>query len=223
MLLDGGSLALFAIFLARLIPLLLGANPMDPTWQDQFVDLLVTQGLLPFLGFVLLHLAVFLQPQHDRLRRRLRLVRRLAVPVVIGYVLLVPLQFSSSYMELSTAQSRQKKYQVQSAQLTEIREAIQEAASIQDLNVRLQSLLQPELSSEQLNQQLPALRKTLLKANDTQQQQVTRQLMKNSADVDSFASVISRVGSALGWAFAFACGAVPWGSRSTLLERWRRR
>lgn len=223
LLLDGGGLALFLIFCVRLLPVLLGANVMDPIWQGKFVEVLVDQGLLAFLGFLLLHLAVYLQPRHDRLRRRLRLVRRLAVPVVIGYLLLVPLQLSSSFGELTTAQARNETYLQRSSDLSEIREAVQQASSVQDMNVRLQSLLQPALTAEQLNLSLPQLRQTLLKINEAKQQEVSQKIIRNADDLDSFGAVISRVGSALGWALAFAAGAVPWGSHSTLFERLRRR
>lgn len=223
LLLDGGGLALFLIFCVRLLSVLLGANVMDPTWQGEFVEVLVDQGLLAFLGFLLLHLAVYLQPRHDRLRRRLRLVRRLAVPVVIGYLLLVPLQLSSSFGELTAAQARRDTYLQKSSDLSEIREAVKRATSVQDMNVRLQSLLQPSLTAEQLNLALPELRQTLLKTNEAKQEEVSQQIIRNADDLDSFGAVISRVGSALGWALAFAAGAVPWGSRSTLFERLRRR
>lgn len=222
-LLDGGSLALFAIFLVRLLPVLLEINPTDSTWQGDFVDAVVNQGLIAYLGFVMLHVASFIQPSNDRLRRRLRFVRRLAVLAVVGYVLTVGLQLSSTIGEFTSAQSNKAKYLDQGARLSEIRESLQGASSVQDLNVRLQSLLQPGLTAEQLNQPLPQLRKSLLKQNDLDQQRLNNLITKNLEDVNSFGSVISRIGSALGWAFAFAAGAVPWGSHSTLVERTRRR
>jgi len=201
---------------------LLGSDPLNTNWQNEFVDVLVNQGLIAFLGFVLLHLASFIQPNHDNLRRRLRLVRTLAVIPVLGYLLLMPLQITSSYSEFSAAQARRVKYLSQSGRLTELREAIQQAQSAQDMNVRLQSLLEPALTGDQLTQSLPQLRKNLLKDNQVRQEQITRQLKENFENLDSFSLVIGRIGSALGWALAFASGAVPWGSRSTLLERVRR-
>jgi hypothetical protein len=222
LLLDGGSIALFAIFLVHLIPVLLKTNPLDPEWQGEFVDVLVNEGLLAFLGFVLLHLAAFIQPSHDSLRRRLRLVRRFAVGAVFGYLLLVPLQLSSSFGAFASVQSKRVSYLEQGARLSEIREALQSAPTAQDLNVRLQSLLQPELTSDQLGQPINDLRKLLLKENEVQQLKLSNLLMKNAEGADFF-DAITRVGSALGWALAFASGAVPWGSHSTLIERLRRR
>ena len=89
--LDGGSWALFALFIARVIPTLMEIKTSSLEWQVKFVDVLVNEGLLAFLGFVMIHLAVYLQPKHFGLRRRLGLVRRLAVLAVLGYVFLVPL------------------------------------------------------------------------------------------------------------------------------------
>jgi hypothetical protein len=223
LLLDGGSLALFLIFLARLLPLVIGFNPLNAEWQSEVVTVFTNEGLLAFLGFVLLHLAVFIQPRHDRLRQRLRMVRRLAVIPVVGYLMLVPLQLTSSFVQLSAVQSQKVQYLNRSSRLSEIREAVQQASSSQDLNVRLQSLLEPELTSEQWRMGLSELRKTLLKSNDVKQEDVARLLKNNSENLDPFAIVVSRVGSALGWALAFAFGAVPWGHRSTLAERMRRR
>lgn len=221
--LDGGSLALFGIFLIQLVPLFLSADLQNSSWQGQFVERMVDLGLIPFLAFLMLHLAVFVQSGSDRLRRRLRFVRSVAVVPVLGYLLLIPLQISSSVGELTTARQQKVEYQEQVARLSEIREAVQQSKSVQDLNVRLQSLLQPALTSDQLNQSLPELRKTLISDNESKQEDLSRKLMKNSQNFNSFALAISRVGASLGWAFAFASGAVPWGSRSTLLERIRRR
>jgi hypothetical protein len=223
LLLDGGSWALFLIFLVRLLPILMEFDPRDPAWQGQMIDLLVDQGLIAFLGFVLLHMAAFVQPKNEALRRRLRLVRRLAVIAVLGYLLLVPLQVLSSFSQLTEARARKEKFFSQSSRLTEIRETLQQAKTVQDVNVRLQSLLEPELTIEQSSLPLPELRKALLKANDLKQAELSRRLKQNDNSLDSFVLVISRIGSALGWALAFAAGAVPWGTRSTLLERLRRR
>lgn len=223
LLLEGGSFALFAIFLVRVVAVLLGADPLNLNWQGEFIDVLVNQGLIAFLGFVLLHLASFTQPKHDNLRRRLRLVRTLAVAPVLGYLLLIPLQLTSSFGELSAAQANKVRYLAQAARLSELREAIQQAGSVRDLDVRLQSLLEPALTPDQLNQKLPTLRQTLLNDNEARQNQITRRLKDNADGLDSFGTVIGRLGSSLGWALAFASGAVPWGSRSTLMERVRRR
>jgi hypothetical protein len=223
LLLDGGAFALFAIFLLRLLPLLIEFNPLSSSWQAELVTTLVNQGLLAFLGFVFLHFAVFLQPRHDLLRQRLRLARRLAVIPVVGYLLLAPLQLASSFGDLSTARSQKAQYLERSARLSEIREAVQRASSSQDLNVRLQSLLEPGLTGDQWKMSLPELRKSLLKSNEVKQEEMTRLVKANSDHIESLPLVISRVGSALVWAFAFASGAVPWGHRSTLVERMRRR
>ncbi|MFY7695143.1 MAG: hypothetical protein ACOVQK_02255 [Cyanobium sp.] len=219
---DGGAIALFGIFFVHLIPVLLKTNPTNIEWQGEFVDVLVNEGLLAFLGFVLLHLAGFIQPSHDRLRRRLRMAKRLAVLAVVGYLLLVPLQIWSSVGSFASGQSKRSNYLDQGTRLSEIREALQGAGSVQDLNVRLQSLLQPALNSEQLAQPLPELRKVLLNDNEAQQQKLNQLQMLNAEGGDFFAAIV-RVGSAVGWALAFASGAVPWGSHSTLIERLRRR
>lgn len=223
MVLEGGAFSLFAIFLARLLAVLLEGDPLNLKWQSDFVDVLVNQGQIAFLGFVLLHLASFIQPKHDNLRRRLRLVRTLAVIPVVGYLFLIPLQIVSSYGESSAAHVKKVKYLSQSTRLTELREAITQAQSVLDMDVRLQSLLEPALTSDQLNQSLPVLRQSLLKENEARQKKITRQLQQNNGGIERFGVVFARLASAFGWALAFASGAVPWGARSTLMERLRRR
>lgn len=223
LLLEGGSLALFLIFIVRLLPLLLEMKPLDRNWQGGLVDVLVAQGLLPFLGFVFLHLVVYIQPRQNSLRERLRLVRTLAVVPAIGYALLVPLQLAGFIGELNDSHFQRGKYLSQEARLTDIRESILQASNIQDMNVRLQSLLEPPLSGDQMKQPIAQLRGNLLKEVNARQKEVSRRMKETIDNVDSYGQVINRVGSALGWALAFAAGAVPSGSRSTLLQRMRRR
>lgn len=223
LLLEAGSLALFAIFLVRLLPLFFEMAPLNLAWQGDFVSVLVEQGLLPFLGFVFLHLAVALQPRQERMRRRLRLVRQLAVIAVLGYVLLVPLQMWSSSRQLSEAKEIKVKYFQQDARLSELRNSMLQAQSLQDLDIRLQSLLEPALTPDQLNTPLPQLRNQLLRRLDMRQSEISRLLKSNSDEMEPLGLVISRVATAICWALAFAAGAVPWGSRSTLLERLRGR
>ena len=219
--LDGGSWALFAIFIARLIPTLLETSPTSMEWQAKFVEVLVNDGLLAFLGFVMIHLAVILQPKHFGLRRRLSLVRRLAVLAVLGYMLLVPMLLSSTFTGIVATRSKRTNYIQQSARLGDIRESIQKATSVQDLDLRLQNLFEPALTREQISLGLNDLRRSLLRLNEERQVENTRKLKEISIKYDFFGPLISRAVTALGWAFAFATGAVPLGMHSTLFERLR--
>jgi hypothetical protein len=222
-LLEGSSLALFLIFLARLLPLFIGFRPLSPAWQNQFLTMLVSDGLFAFLGFVFIHFAVFVQPRNNPLKRRLRMVRHLAVIPVVGYLLLIPLQLTNSFGDLSRARSEKMQYLERSTHLSEVREAVQNASSANDMNVRLQSLSEPALTADQLKMRLPELRRTLLNANTVNQEEVTRLLNQIGRSFDPISVIVKRGGTALGWALAFASGAVPWGHHSTLLELMRRR
>ncbi|MEB3244081.1 MAG: hypothetical protein VKO44_10645 [Cyanobacteriota bacterium] len=217
-----GSLALCLIFLVRVLVFFLQADLMNPAWQAGFIDVLVNQGVLPFLAFVMVHLAALMEGRGGPTRRGLRLIRRLAVIPVAGYVLLVPLQLFSSVRELSGARIAKQDQLLQSTRLSSYRDAIQKATSPQDLNLRFQSLKAPALSDEQLAMGLPELRRELLKDNTLAQAQVSRQLAAADSQLTPLSVLISRMGAALGWALAFASGTVTWGSRKTVVQRLRR-
>lgn len=220
-LLDAGSFCLFAVFLARLIPVLVESKPLVPEWQGTFVASLIDGGLLAFMGFVSLHLAVLCNPKKQPLRQRLHKVRNYAVIATTGFLLLIPLQLASSLDAMKTLQIEKLQLLSETNRLSDLRLFIEKADSPQALQGRLQALSEPLLTPEQLSMSLPELRSTLLQENDEKQRQLAN-LVSEGTGTGSFSPLtllISRVGSALGWAFGFASGAVPWGARTTLLER----
>jgi|GEM_PF-2750922 hypothetical protein len=221
-LLTWGSLCLFFIFLVRLVALLLESKPMDPVWQTEFVEVMVNQGVIAFLGFVLFHFVVMLKGKDRKLRRQLRLIRNLAVIPMVGYVLLVPLQVLSSIREISTARAAKVDFMKQSTRLSEAREAILKAKSVEEINANLRLLKQPGLSETQQSFRFPDLRETLLSDNTSKQAALSRELETLGSSFDSIGMVISRMGAALGWAAAFASGAVLFGSRKTVVQQLRR-
>ncbi|MFN7678828.1 MAG: hypothetical protein ACK5QW_09595 [Cyanobacteriota bacterium] len=221
--LDGGSLALFVIFIAQLIPTLLLINPASNAWQDQFADVLIKEGALAFLGFVMIHLACLLQPNLFGLRRRLSLVRRLAVLAVLGYILLVPMQLTSAFATSMANRAKRTNYLQQITRLSEVRESIQRATNLRDLDLRLQSLFEPALTPQQSSMGLVELRRTLLRVNQERQLENTRLMKELSINQDFVGPMLSRCVSAMGWALAFATGAVPFGMRSSLFERMVKR
>jgi hypothetical protein len=211
------------VFIAQLIPILLAANPASLEWQEQLVNVLLEGGLLAFMGFVLLHLASFLQPKHFGLQRRLSLVRHLAVIAVLGYLLLVPMQVASTFSGMMAARAKRISYIQQSTRLSDLRESIQGATSVRDLELRLQNSFEPALTPQQTALGLYELRRSLLRVNEERQLDNTRKLKDVTVNKDLFGPLISRSLSSLGWALAFATGAVPIGMRSSLFEQLRHR
>lgn len=84
--------ALVAVFVASLLPALLGASPLSPDWMLGLSQGLVDQGLLALLGLALIHLSAYLNPADRMVERRYRLAARLALPTALGFLLLIPLR-----------------------------------------------------------------------------------------------------------------------------------
>ena len=107
----------------------------------------------------------------------------------------------------------------QTQRLAELRQFIQQANSANAIENRLRTSSQPGLTTEQRSMNLSELRSNLLSANQDQQMVLARLLEAGSGNFAPLTLMISRMGLALGWAFAFGAGAVPFGARSSMLER----
>lgn len=222
-LMDGGSLALFAIFGSQLLPIVIESKPLQPPWQGQFVETLLNQSVLAFLGFAFLHLAVLLHPNKQPLRTRLRQVRHLAVVATVAYLLLIPLQLSSSIQEFRAERRLQQLHAAQATRLIEIRDWFQQAKTTTEIDQRLQAVSEPGLTPEQLKMSLPQLQDQLQKETLRRQGLLEPLDQKKPGGLSPLMLLIKRVGSSVGWAAAFAAGAVPWGTKTTLLERLQKR
>ena len=220
---DTGSLCLLAIFALHLLPVLIESRPLQADWQGIFVATVVDHAPEAFLGFVLLHLAVLINPRKQPLRQRLRLVRHFAVFATVGFLLLIPLQAVSSASQMRTLKTDQMDFLAQTQRLTELRQFIQQTNSAIGIEQRLRAMSEPGLTSEQRSMNLAELRSSLLRSNQDQQAVLARLLQAGSGNFAPLTLMISRMGLALGWAFAFGAGAVPFGARSTMLERVLRR
>jgi hypothetical protein len=222
-LLDSGSLCLFALFAIHLLPVLMESKPTQAAWQGTLVATIDQEAILAFVGFVLMHLAAFLNPKKQILRKRLRQVRHLAVVACVGFLLLIPIQLASSLQAFRAIQAKQSENAEMVNRLLQIRESIFKATSNQALNARLVALAEPELSLRQKEMRLVDLQRELLKENDQRQAIFTRVTKQESTSASPFVEMITRVAGMLGWCAAFAAGAVPWGSKKALLERLRPR
>jgi hypothetical protein len=222
-LLDTGSIYLFALFLLQLLPILLESKPMQAEWQGQFVEMLERQSLVAFLGFVMVHLAAMFNPKKQPLRQRLRQVRHLATIACIGFLLLIPLQLASSLQVLRAMQARVNDHAAEATRLMQVRESIVNSETSEDLQLNLEGLTEPGLSPEQQARNLSDLRKELIEDNHARQARLNALIQDDAPQFSPLVLMISRVGSAVAWAAAFGAGAVPWGSKKSLLERFHRR
>ena len=80
------------MFVASLLPALLGASPLSPDGMLGLSQGLVDQGPLALLGLALIHLSAYLNPADRMVERRYRLAAQLALPAALGFLLLIPLR-----------------------------------------------------------------------------------------------------------------------------------
>ena len=75
---------------------------LQPAWLDVMIGFLVSRGITPLTGVLLVAAAAVLNPQSKPLANRAELLRRLASWVALGYLLLIPVQIYSGAKLLQT-------------------------------------------------------------------------------------------------------------------------
>lgn len=196
---------------------------LNPYWELRFIALLVDNGGFALMGFVLAYLAAWLDPANLRLELRCQRLRSLAVAVVLGFLLLVPLQPLASWNALA-GQMREQAYQRQllERQFASWRSALLQASDSRNLLARFKALNGPGIEKDDLKLPWPQLRQRLLEG-----------LVKAKADAlkahsgptnvqiwDTVQESLRRMVAAFALALAFAAGAQWPGSRRSLLEGW---
>ncbi len=166
-------LALFVLAVALpLVPLRLA----DPFWQLAFTSAFCTNGFLALLAVLLLHLAAALEPQSVRHQARLLLVRRCSRTVMLGFLLLIPLQGLAALRGLEAAKSlAYRAGSVQEDRLAQFRQAVERSGTIAELQGQLAAIQAPALSPADQRQGLPALKADLLSQIRTQETSLRKQ------------------------------------------------
>ena len=219
------GLVLFAVFLSMLVSTALPVRLFDPGWQWRMVNAVINQAYLPLLGLTLVWLSANLQPALGRLKaRRLRLAG-LSVAVAYGFVLLIPVQAVALASGLDSIRAAdQMRFQEARAQMTQVRRAVLEAATVAELQQRLRQLKVPALRSIDGSRSLDRLRPQLIGAISTAEATLSQRRSALPADrlwaliQDSLRITASCLAYALGFA---ACGRRR-GRRSSELDGWIR-
>ena len=84
-----------AVLLGSFLVGLINAAPprlLDPAWQLNLIGLLLGSGAMALIGALLICLARLFNLSDSQLQKRVQLVRKLAVWVALGWLLLIPLQ-----------------------------------------------------------------------------------------------------------------------------------
>ena len=136
-----GLLVMFVLAVA--LPLL-PAKLADPFWLLAFTGAFCTNGFLALLAVLLLHLAAALEPESRRHQARRLLVRRCSRLVVLGFLLLIPLQGLAAWRGLEAAKSLSYRAgRVQQARLAQFRQAVESSTTIAELQNQLAAIQAP--------------------------------------------------------------------------------
>lgn len=213
-------LALYAtIVLSAALPLRLA----DAAWQLGVYNAVVNASAFPLVGLALLHLSSDLQPGSKTLARRALVFSRLAVPIALGFLLLIPLQGYLLWQQSNTAASGQANLLAsQQSTLASLRQAVQQAGSVAELQERLTAMQVPPFSPAEQALPLPQLKLQLNEALEQADQALQRRRAElPEADTLKFIPLALRNGFAC---LALAIGFAALGQRrrapGPLLMEW---
>lgn len=217
------ALVLFVLFGTIVIGAALPAKLVDPAWQLGLFSAVVNTAGFPLVGMGLLHLAADLDPTNEQLHNQRRLCARLAVPVALGFVLMVPLQAYLLWQHSSTVLGgRESQLNRAERAITSLREAVQGATSTDDLQKRLQALNRPRLSPAEIATPLPMIKlqaKTALEQAESALRQQRQSLPRGGVFSLVQLSLRNSVGC-LALALGFAALGQRRHSKVPLLQEW---
>lgn len=140
------ALVLLALYATIVLSAALPMRLADPAWQLRLQTAVVNASAFPLVGLALLHLASDLNPGDETLARRTGFFARLAVPIALGFLLLIPLQGYLLWQQSSTVVSGAiNQLARQERTLVSLRQAVQQAGSVEELNQRLAAAQGPSL------------------------------------------------------------------------------
>lgn len=140
------ALALFAVYLVSVLAFILPPRLLDPLWQLSSIKIAVESAPIPLLGLALLHLAAYIFPADIRLQRRRNALARLAILASMGFLLIIPLQGHAVWTSYHQSTTVAGQRQTNATKLAgNIRLAIEQATSAEDLQKRLVALLRSDL------------------------------------------------------------------------------
>lgn len=156
-------LAYLAVVAGAALPLQL----LNPAWQVGLTAALIDNAPIALLGIVLPHLAAFVNPDDEKLQKRVAGLARLAVLASLGFLLLIPLRAYNVFTLLDLAgNAQERRIDQASTRLNQLRDAVRAASSKQDLASRLKALNAPPLPPALEAQPLPAIRANLDRSFD---------------------------------------------------------
>jgi hypothetical protein len=222
------ALTLFAVYGAAVLTSILPPRLLDPLWQLSSTRITVEAAPIPLLGLALLHLAAYLSPTNLQLQRRRDTLARLAVPISLAFLLIVPLQGHAVWRSYRLSNAVADQQQASTSERAErVRLAIEQASSPEDLQHRLLALQRPDLQirldpSRFPAIPLPALKRQLLSQLDQAEGQVKRRFAPvDPATADRMTRESLRImASSIAFAAGFAACAQRKGQLVPFLVEW---
>ncbi|MEB3199883.1 MAG: hypothetical protein VKK62_05075 [Synechococcaceae cyanobacterium] len=164
-LLSWASVGLLAIYLSTVLPALLPTELLNPSWQLRVSSVLINNGPIALLGFLLMPLAAWIDPGSQRIARWTTRVQRLGLVAVLGFLLLLPLQAAAIVQGLHSAnQSAIQARELSQRRISDVRREVLAATSTADLQQRLRRIRGLPLDLSRLQDPLPQLRQRFLVA-----------------------------------------------------------
>jgi hypothetical protein len=220
MMLASISTALFMVFVITIVFSLFPLRLLDPAWQLKVISTLTNNAPISVVAFVLLTLAMWMNPTTG-LKSYTRRIRRLALLAVVGFLLLIPLQFAAIRQQYSN-QDRQNTSQLNKAMetITRLRQTVEKAQNTEMLQRGLQSLSDPtSLQPADLAKPFPVLKQELFARID-QAEAAAKRRFRIADPMTPWLLVRRSLQTSLlslCYAFAYAAGALRRNSKLTLL------
>jgi hypothetical protein len=172
---------LLAVFTCWTLLVVLPLDINNPIWLHRFSSTLTDNSLLVILGISLIHAAAILKPADNRIRDIRTALSGLLVPVVSGYLLLIPLDYFATSKQAGLLQ---REYRKKVAELEQIRDQaialVDQSPDLNSLEASLRRLSMPTLNREGRALPLPLIkqqvRRTLEQSMETTKADVAKSL-----------------------------------------------
>ena len=177
---------------------------------------------LPLIGLGLVHLAVYFDPLSSRLVRHRDRVARLALPVALGFLLVVPLLGLASVRAHGALDPQSLRHARAIHDLEAISEAVEGSGSVEDLQRRLARLRAPALLAADAALPLQRLKIKLGEDLRVARQAINRDLAPPARPslAHSLRGHLRTALMALVLAVAFVCGSQGRRSLRSPLQEW---
>lgn len=215
------GLCLLLVYCVFVIRAALPVALLNIVWQIQLSTSVVEFAPIALLGVVLICLSSFLDQGNDDLLGTQRLVSKLALIASVGFFLLIPLRTYHIFAYQQTIGNVQDRQISQGlSRVKQIKEAVNQAKSPEDLEARLKALRAPPLPEALRQRSLPDLKQGLLRSLDRVQGQFQRPNPKvsNEKELNSYLSNGKMMLSALLYAGAFAAAGQRSNSEENFLD-----